>query len=610
MSYWNTPVATPSAPIAPEPVSVVLQKHNLDVNERVRQIAASLLPQGPKARLFTDTSSVVEQLPNLLLLLKEASNPSIYLTDETASNLFELFSLKSLRSISRLVLQHSSTTFVFPLSSLPASIDWTSSDFAFYRHLSFISQRKNLVDLHAKTIHLDAIDYYFFVLGALSIVSDGRSTGRWAGSGSGAWSSSTGWYDASLNGSIYDRLLLEIIEVSDNGSGIPAVLAHKSELTLAVFSDFLLDLNLYTFNNTNVEFDRVFELLTKMVHSLIHKSLMTSSSSTFPGVFSARVVKLMTDLADTNNLYSQKFMHRVSGKLFHSFASCFRVLCLPWEEVNDMQIGTSTKDSWIKKNKSIYLSFQSIVTSPPVVEFARNYKLHSDNRLADFVAQNESRLLVEAIVVVLSIASPSTGIVEAVPAAFSPAAIRALWSICRACTWINGKVPRNMSDASWRMDEMVNASKVADSKHEIYSIFSWDVTQPESMEPLADTVPKRLTDIAPTRGVRKSVSGQLHVSWDQPACASEVVVVVSFLRLFISRVFDVDLKEKPTYMAWMRWLGSTSALTVIAFFLWLVTSIAICPSLSSGMTIGLIQLVFVLLVGSLALKWMSSQYIV
>ena len=100
------------------------------------------------------------------------------------------------------------------------------------------------------------------------------------------------------------------------------------------------------------------------------------------------------------------------------------------------------------------------------------------------------------------------------------------------------------------------------------------------------------------------------MSWDQPACASEVVVVVSLLKLFISRVSDVDLKEKPTYMAWMRWLGSTSALTVIAFFLWLVTSIAICPGLTSGMTIGLIQLVFVLLVGSLALKWMSSQYIV
>jgi hypothetical protein len=99
-------------------------------------------------------------------------------------------------------------------------------------------------------------------------------------------------------------------------------------------------------------------------------------------------------------------------------------------------------------------------------------------------------------------------------------------------------------------------------------------------------------------------------SWDQPVCASEVVLVLVLLKYLVGTLTEVDLRRHPGHLAWVRSLASSSVLTLIAFFSWIIVSIAVCPYLPSAMTIAVIQFIFVIIVGVLAMKWISSQYIV
>jgi hypothetical protein len=623
ISQWNTPIATPVAvPVssAPEPLSVILQKHNLDINERVRQVCTNVMHSGP-TRILSDTSALLEQLPNLLLLLKEASAPTAWLTDESVSSLMELFGLKSGRSLSRLLLQ-GNATFVFPLSSLPPSIDWTSSEFGFFKHLSY-SQRKSLIDLHAKTLHLDAMDYFFFVLGTLSITSTAFNN-----TGPGSWWSApatnappSSWYDATKKGSVYDRLLLELLDLvvgTENRSSIPPVLLHKAELTLATLSDLVLDLHLFSFNNTSVDFEHVFAIIDRIVEKLLaagaldKNSVIQTSISLAP--FIPKAVKLMNDLLEPNNFYSVKFMHKMNPGTFRAFARLYHRLCVPWRTKD---VARPLRDLWLKRNTDMYRKFQGALTVPAIVDFVHEYRSHEDHmKLAAF---KDTKPLVEGIADLLTIASPSTGLVEALPTVFEDARapVETLWDVCRGCTWINGKVPKELTDASWQLDTIVNATKAsavgADSKPLIYNAFTWET--PLSPRPVSDEIPRNLKTLWLKDKPEVTLSGgpslaHKIVAWDQPVCANEIAWAVKLLRNLVGQVSGADLKRKPAHLAWLRSFASVTVLIAAVFFAWMFVSIVVCPDMDSAMAIGAVQFIFMVLMGLLAMKWVSSQYIV
>ena len=612
ISQWSTPIATavPISSSTPEPLSVVLLKQNLEINERIRQVCANIMHAGP-TRILSDTSAVLEQLPNLLLLLKEASSPNVWLTEESANLLVDLFGLKSSKSLSRLLLQ-GTATFVFPLSSMPASIDWTSSDFSFFKHLSY-NQRRSLIDLHAKTMQLDAIDYFFFVLGVLSVTS---STSAWSGS---TWPSpnNTAWYDSGNKGRVYDRIIIELLELvlgTENRGNIPPALLHKAELTFAALSDIFLDLNLYSFNNTSVDFGHVFELVSMIFKKLCVNGALDNNSSflqtTSVGLFVSKAGKLLGDLLDTSNAYSVKFMHRISCMQFHEFSRLYRTFCLPWEDTRD--ITKASRDAWTRRYGIVYHAYSAALTVPRIVDFVHEYRSSAHADHMRFATAKETRCMVDGITELLSIASPSTGLVELLPTVFTDAPIKPLWDICRGCTWIHGKVPKELTDASWRMDTMVNAAKaIQDDDSGIYSTFTWE-TQ-ESIP--ADEVPKNLkTNWLRDKEV-SALTGPVHVSsrlvlWDQPVCSSEIGLVVYLLRSILTEVGGINLKLHPEQYAWVRSFASVTVLVVIAFSAWMLTSMFICPHMDSSVRIAVIQFIFMLIVGLLSMKWIASQYIV
>lgn len=594
ISQWNTPIATPVQSSAPEPLSVILQRTNLDVNERIRQVCANIMHTG-SARILSDTSAVLEQLPNLLLLLKEASAPSVWITEDSANQLMELFGLRSPRSLSRLLLQ-GSASFVFPLNSLPASIDWTSSEFSFYKHLSY-SQRKHLIDLHAKTLHVDAIDYFFFVLGCLSLIgsSTAASTSGWTSSGSYG----SQWYDPVKKGSLYDRLILELVDLvtgkAERGN-IPPALLHKAELTIAVIADLMLDLHLFSINNTGVDFAHVFKLVSALIDKL---------GSAHPAT--SRAIKLVTDLLDTENLYSSKFMHRVPSSAFREFAAMYRNLCLYWEG-HDMN--KSAKDQWLKRNALMYQRYPHALILPSIRDFVHEYVSQRD--VQKLLTMKDTKNVVEGATELLEIASPRTGMVENFPGVFKEAPVEALWHVCRGLTWINGKVPKELTDASWRMDAMVNAVKAIEgNKNEVYKLFTWDIPADTGNNKFVNDIPTSfrplfLKDKAePVAATHKPIQ---FVAWDQPVCANEIAPVVSWLRKLVMYVSAVDLRRNPSHAAWARSFASVSVLTVLIFLAWVIISIAVCPNMNSGIAIAIMQLAFVIVVGLLVMKWISAQY--
>ena len=592
MSQWSTPIAT-AVPATPEPLSAILQRHNVDLNERIKQVCANIMHTG-SARILSDTSAVLEQLPNLFLLLKEASSPSAWITDDSATLLMELFGLKSPRSLSRLLLQGGNASFVFPLNSLPASIDWTSSEFSFFKHLSF-SQRKSLIDLHSKSLHLDAIDYFFFVLGSLSLTSPPSSSG-WTSSSSYG----TVWYDASKKGSLYDRLILELADLvvgTENRGNIPPALLHKAELTIAVLSDLMLDLHLFSFNNTGVDFAHIFRLIGALV-----------SKIGFNSPLAQRAIKLISDLLDIDNLYSAKFMHRIPSPVFRELAKLYHQLCLPWKEG---QMSRSLKDQWLKRNALIYHRYPSALTMPPIREFVQEFVSQPDAH--KLLSLKDTKNIVEGATDLLEIASPSTGVVEAFPAVFREAPVEALWHVCRGLTWINGKVPKELTDASWRMDAMVNAVKAIEGpKPAVYSTFTWEAPQPTGEKTLGDEIPKSMRPLFlkdKPEVVRPIARSGVHlVAWDQPVCANEVAGFLVLLRFVVSQISGEDLRRNPKHAAWIRAFSSVSVLTLITFFAWVIVSAGVCPYMRSGIAIGGTQLIFVILVGLLVMKWISAQY--
>jgi hypothetical protein len=619
ISQWSTPIATaiPVPSSSPEPLSVVLQKQNLDINERIRQVCGNIMHAGP-TRILSDTSAVIEQLPNLLLLLKEASSPQVWLTEESAKLLVELFGLKSPKSLSRLLLQ-GTATFVFPLSSLPASIDWTSPDFSFFKHLSY-SQRKSLMDLHAKTMQLDAIDYFFFVLGALPITS---STSSWSTGWTSSTTTSAAWYDSTRKGSVYDQIISELLDLflgTENRGNIPPMLLHKAELTFAVLSDLVLDLNLYSFNNTTIDFSHIFELIKMVFEKIISSGTLDKNNSflqtTTVGVFVNGTGKLLRDLLDTTNFHSVKFMHRITCQQFHELSKLYRAFCLPWDQ---REIARSSKDSWTRRYSDVYKAYPAALTVPRIVDFVHEYRSHPDHQR--FAIAKETKVMIEGITELLSIASPGTGLVDRIPSAFAEAPIKPLWDVCKGCTWINGRVPKELGDASWRMDSMVNAAKlaIADGQHEdIYSVFTWE-SQPlekQISESTDEDVPKSLK----TNWLRdkpESVSTPLPhhlvsrlVLWDQPVCSNEIGIVVVILKKIISNILGVDLRRNPEQYAWVRSFSSVTVLIVAAFLAWVGTSILICPRMESSVSVAAVQFIFMIIVGLLSMKWIASQYIV
>jgi hypothetical protein len=603
LTTFNTPIATPSVSAVPEPLSVLLEKP-IDLSEKIKQVSNAI-----HSRIFSD--AIVEHLPGLFLLLREASEGCV--TEEAAKTIFGLFSIQSENCILRLISQ-SPSTFVFPIASLPASIDW-SAEFEFFEHLSHSSILSN------RKLNLTAVDYFFFAIAVLPLVPQPSHT--W-----GSWSSSSyhrvALYDAKRNGSIQERILLEVFEwgISAKSSS----LSQKTVLTIAVLQDLYLNLFLYSYNNSGLNFSSIFGLLNSMFGiSAKHGALEATrphTNKSIPVLLAERYGSLLSKLLDSDNCYSLKFLHRIDPLTVRELSRCWVNYCHPWKA--EGPVSRSTKDSWIRKNSRVYSLYSTLLSMSPVQDFVRDFQAcsHSETRLAGFIDLSDTRNLVEALVDIMSIAAPDTGMAEAIPEVFlSDRCIeltRFMWSVCVACTWLNSKVPRNMSDASWVMDKIVNACKSVDDERlnkswNLYEIFTWNVVAtPATTEGETETgIPKTVSKCVLSK--RLSAIQPRRVScftWDQPITSVEYAFVLWFLKRAILVVTKVDVQQHPDRFAWIRELGSVSVLLPLCFLFWLFTSISVCPSLHSGSTIFVIQLVFALVVGLMAIKWIGSQYIV
>lgn len=635
-STRSTPIATPSAtPATPgmvEPISVILQKP-LEINEKIKQVAACVQSH---SRIVSDAASIVEQLPGLLMLVHEASASTVWLTVESANTLISLFSIHSPTSICRLLLSHQQTSFMFPLQSLPWTVDW-SEQFSFFKYLNF--RQKSLLNLNNKTIALDAIDYFFFVIGCLGLVpasniapaaSTGSSSGSWGWGSSSHSTPHVEWYDNG-SGSIQERLVMEILEVALTcltvvSSTVPASLAQKTQLTLSVVEDLYLNLTLFSFNNQGLNFSNIFSFINKIFslttkhHGLEIRSHHTGAS--LPATrFAERYGQVLSQLLETDNFYAEKFLHRIDSGTTRTLAKNWSGYCNPWGSV---PASRSSKDAWIKRNADVYSRFLAVLTIPSLKEFVAHFKANSgtDDKLTRFTALNEAKNFVETIVDVISVASPGTGIAEALPSVFlSDTAVEVvsqLWSICVACTWQHSKVPKSMTDASWHMDSLVNAYKALDAENispeskRLYEIFSWDAVSTYVPEEESD-VPKRLSKWVLSKRIKliaPSSAATSRITWDRPATASEYVVLIELLKKVILILAGVDVEKEPAKYAWVRELGSVSVVTPAAFVAWMYVSVSLCPSIQSGWTVAAIQLLFVVAVGLMGIKWVASQYIV
>ena len=642
-SHWSTPIATPVAtPTVVEPLSVVLAKQ-IDINEKINQISASI---NSHSRIVSDAVAIVEQLPALLVFLRDASASNVWLTEEAAEKLFSLFSVSSQTSIVRLLVNQQSLSFVFPLASLPSSVDW-SRDFDFFKYLNFSKKSKQLINLASKSITLDAIDYYFFAMAVLPLITaDTTTTSRsaytatsstttrtttpstgWSGQHWGSPTQSKTWYDADKKGSIHERVLMELVELGVTGhSGVvrsaPIVL-HKCEMVLSVIADMYLNLTIYSFNS-NINFSRNFELVNKVFRLLVQGAGIGATQPVVAG-FVDKYGKLMTDLFDSSNFYSQKFLHRMDAYVLIALARCWHDYCLPWSVVGRDSISTvptSVKDQWIRRHADVYSVYQALLTVSPIVDFVNEFKLHnsSESQMQKFIALLETPEFVGAMVKVLAVVSPDTGIAEALPNIFTCSASvelsKYLWFVCRSCTWVGGKVPKQTADASWEMDGIVNATKGLSASDSVaaplYALFTWDT--PEGDLATVDGVPKRLTNwmankmdalLVDSKGKKAAA-----IAWNQPVCAHEYALVVRLLKYVVGIVSDTDLKANPLHFAWVRHAASVSLLLLTAFMSWLYVSVSMCPRMGSRVSIAVTQISFIFVVGLLAIKWVASQYIV
>jgi hypothetical protein len=546
----STPIATP---LTPEPLDAILSKSSIDVGEKIKQVSRAMRSMKPSS---PDTArNVLEQLPNLLLLLKE----SMWLGAQQDDSLFGLFSLKTQDhpfSIAKILASKDShvVKFVLPLTSLPMSTDWTREDFTFFHLLNFTKRGgEALINLSSKTMTLDAIDYYFFLMALLPTVV--TSTSYWK----------------AVPDCVYDRLIAEIIDVGCGnfaGNEVAAVLAHKCALTLAAMKDFYMQIDLYSFNNTGVDFAHVFRILRTTESSSVMKN-------------NGWLKLLLNDMFDRKNFYMHKFLLKVTPEIFKEIALLYKTLCGPISKQHD------------DANIPLY---REILLSPPVVEFAQNFH-QSRNTLDRFVNLASTRDMLEGLISIMSFFTPDPSCV---------AATKAVWSICRSCCWINGKAPRNLSDLSWKMDEIVNDAK--SRQHEMYKIFTWDHDESldEAQQGEEGGVPKilRLRNMPEPSAVLPKGG----LSWDQPVCFSEIAVAVHSIRKILKWAFDSDLKDNQ--YAWLRKLASVSVLLAVTFATWVWTSVAVCPRINSPVFMFLIQFAFASIVACLSLKWINSQYIV
>lgn len=637
-STRSTPIATPSCtPATPgmvEPMSAILKKP-LEINEKIKQVAACVQSH---SRIVSDAGSIVEQLPGLMMLVHEASASStVWLTVESATTLISLFSIHSPTSICRLLLSHEQTSFMFPLQSLASTVDW-SEQFSFFKYLNF--RQKSLLNLNNKTIALDAIDYFFFVIGCLglvqaSIITPAASTGTTSGSwGWGSSSHSTPhaeWYDNAKSGSIQERLVMEILEVALTGltavsTTIPASLAQKTQLTLSVVEDLYLNLTLFSFNNQGLNFSNIFSFVNKIFllaaqhHGLEIRSHHAGAS--LPATrFAERYGQVLSQLLEADNFYAQKFLHRIDSLTTRTLAKNWSSYCNPWGSV---PASRSSKDAWIKRHADVYSRFLAVLTIPSIKEFVAHFKAYSgtDDKLTRSTALNETKDFVEAIVDVISVVSPATGIAEALPSVLlsdtAVEVVKQLWSVCVACTWQHSKVPKDMTDASWHMDSLVNAYKALDPENvtpesrRLYEIFSWDAVSTYVPEQESG-VPKRLSKWVLSKRKKMmapSLAAISRITWDRPATASEYVVLIELLKKVILILTEVDVEIEPSKYAWVRELGSVCVVTPAALVAWMYVSVSLCPSIESGWTVAAVQLLFVVSVGLMGIKWLASQYIV
>ena len=550
MSSWSTPIATP---VGVEPLETVLQK-SIDIKDKIRLVVASIKS---KSRVFSDSSTIVESLPQLLLLLKE----SMWMHQDDYE-FFSVLSLHSSISIVRLLAVAKEVKFIVPLTSFPSSIDWSRDEnFNFFSVLNF-NKKGVLIDFSAKTLSLDAIDYYFLLMAVLPVMT--TATGP----------------RSAVPGCVFDKLVCEIVQTAATGNvgAIPPLLAHKCDLTLSALIDFLANLDLFSFNNS-IDFSHVFRLHASFAE------ICFQSPSPLCVSYMHRLGTLFKELfSDPNNWLAQKFISRTTPEILKEIVLCWAKLCR------------------LQQHIFIYVE---LLTCVPVVEFAKDFSDAIEARKLDrFVALRATRDMIDVLLCLLGVAR------EFPQASMGPQALsvtRAAWNICRSCSSVKG-----MLEVESRMDRIVQESKSYlektnrdDERNHFFRIFTWDLSQEEK------EVENHLVVIPKMKSISQSnhIKPQNHFSWDQPVSLSEIGPLVLWLRKLINWAFDSD-SEKLNQFAWIRIFSSVSLVLVLTFAAWIWTSLMICPKIHSKPFLALIQFGFSLSVSVLSLKWINSQYIV
>ena len=159
-----------------EPLSVVLSRQGIDINDKIKQAVSILLAQ---SRIIADTDSLVEQIPNLLYLIAESSRAdmrnssmgsSSWLLEESVELIDKMYS----KYLEILLSRRYMTKFTFPLSSVPVQISTmilAEPELLFYNFITRGDGRK-LLDITNKNLNLDAVEYFFFTFAILMFTLD------------------------------------------------------------------------------------------------------------------------------------------------------------------------------------------------------------------------------------------------------------------------------------------------------------------------------------------------------------------------------------------------------------------------------------------------------
>jgi len=580
-----------------EPLSVVLSRQGIDINDKIKQAGSILLAQ---SRIIADTDSLVEQIPNLLYLIAESSRAdmrdssmgsSSWLLEESVELIDKMFS----KYLEILLSRRYMTKFTFPLSSVPVQISTmilAEPELLFYNFITRGDGRK-LLDITNKNLNLDAAEYFFFAFAMLPLIDlSGVSAALTAQSMSSNGSPPTTtshwwkrenqkWYDEKNFGSVYERFLLEYVKSGLTGG--------PSQLVLAVWTDFYLSPSLYSVSGgIRLNYRRIFHLLEKIFNLLVGGD--ASHGSIRGGVapiFVSRLTRLVINLITSGG---GKFINRLDLQTLDSLIQLWVTIC---KYPNHEEMG----------EKLLFDCPLRILNSVPIQYFVSDYESMTD--FNNFLNQADTRIAVQCLVSVFEVVSGPNGVSHINEGPLF-VAISESWRIASACTWHDGYVPKQVSNESWRMDTIVKRAERQKSS----SIFTWDTQDGGRKKTREQLGIPRIFNRHQKRQKSQDVVISPTLSWTSPICSNEFAWLVNRTREFVEYITGEDLEKNPKFFSFIRKFLDVSVLLVLTVLVWLYVSIAWCPSMSSARSILVVQGIFMAMISILSIKLVGSQYIV